>query len=635
MKLPSIQYLVQNSKDSVKRFPLSLITAFAAVCLGIYMVEFNKEIKDYFPYVNLMLCAGLGIPLFFCAAVVGNRRHFSNRNQLLLNLACVVVLGLIFLSLPGEDTPVVTAQPYIKYAIYNLIIHLLVAVAPFIGPGEVNGFWNYNKSLFLRFITSMLYSGFLFAGLALALVSLNLLFDMKIHDELYAEMWIFIAGFVNTWFFLSGVPKDFDELESVTKYPKGLKIFAQYILLPLLALYLIILYVYGGKILFSWDWPKGIVSYLIVCVAVLGILNLLLLYPYGKNEEDSWIGKVSKAYYFVLVPLTVILFIAITMRLGDYGITVKRYVIFLLGLWLLVVCAYFIFGKKNIKFIPASLAVMLALMSFGPWGMFSVSAGSQEARLEKLLSEAGILKDGKVQNGMTFTDSTFNNSLNPKTKNDKLLSDSLHNEVRSIVKYLGDFHGYSDIEEWFGQDLEEWAMRYRSLDKNRYRWLTAWELHMYALGLDPSEITEMDGVNTSYNYSARQDKLISLKGYEHQLWFNLQSKEMLGRGLKDSLDFKLNDKNYVLSLETEKPHRLLLVHKGDTTAVPLRDMAFKLSGQHNGDHYESNIDQQDMQLKLATPKGELDLKLKNFSFDRIKDSLSINSIDGYLLIKGF
>ena len=124
-----------------------------------------------------------------------------------------------------------------------------------------------------------MYSGFLYVGLILALSALKLLFDIEIHEELYLEFYIVIIGLFNTWFFVSGIPSNLEELENVNEYPKGLKIFAQYVLLPLLVLYLIILYAYGAKILIFWDWPKGIVSYLISCVSVLGILTVLLFYP--------------------------------------------------------------------------------------------------------------------------------------------------------------------------------------------------------------------------------------------------------------------------------------------------------------------------------------------------------------------
>ena len=72
------------------------------------------------------------------------------------------------------------------------------------------------------------------------------------------------------------MPTNFDNLEEIDEYPFGLKVFSQYILLPLLLLYLVILYLYGAKIILLWDWPKGVVSWLIIAVAVLGIFALII-----------------------------------------------------------------------------------------------------------------------------------------------------------------------------------------------------------------------------------------------------------------------------------------------------------------------------------------------------------------------
>src|SRR5690606_11355591 len=129
-------------------------------------------------------------------------------------------------------------------------------------------------------------------------------------------------GLFNTWFFLAGIPRNFEVELSLIDYPKGLKIFTQFILIPLLLIYLCILYFYGAKILLTGDWPKGIVSYMIIAISVLGIFTTLLLYPYQQWKESGWIKKFSRGYYYFLIPLVILLFIAIGMRIQEYGLTV-------------------------------------------------------------------------------------------------------------------------------------------------------------------------------------------------------------------------------------------------------------------------------------------------------------------------
>jgi hypothetical protein len=382
MKLPSINYLIISAKNSLIRFPLTILCSLISVIVAIYLVENGKSDSKMLPYINVMLCASIGIPLFFCTTIISNKKGFNNKTTNIINFLAACILIVIFFTLPNVISTHSTSLPYIKYVMYNITCHLFVSFVPFVFSKQLNGFWHYNKILFIRLLASILYSAFIFIGLAIALTSLKLLFDIGVPAELYFEIWIVLIGFLNTWFFVSGIPNDFDSLEQIFEYPKALKTFSQFVLLPLLGLYILILYSYGTKILLLWDWPKGIVSYLIICVSVLGILTFLLLHPYGNQEGNSWIKKSSKVYYFILFPLLIILFIAIFMRVGDYGITINRYVILFLGVWLSIVCLYTAIGKTNIKFIPTSLACLLIIVSFGPWGMFSFSETSQVNRLK-------------------------------------------------------------------------------------------------------------------------------------------------------------------------------------------------------------------------------------------------------------
>jgi hypothetical protein len=113
------------------------------------------------------------------------------------------------------------------------------------------------------------------------------LFQVDIKDKYYFDLFIIISGIFNTWFFLSGVPENLPSLEDETSYPKGLKIFTIYVLLPLVCIYLVILYAYAGKILITTQWPVGWVAYLVIAFSIFGILSFLLIYPLAKMNRKS------------------------------------------------------------------------------------------------------------------------------------------------------------------------------------------------------------------------------------------------------------------------------------------------------------------------------------------------------------
>ena len=287
-----------------------------------------------------------------------------------------------------------------------------------------------------------------YGGLALALAAVDQLFGIDVPGKRYAELGLLILGLFATWFFLAGVPRDLDTLESRTDYPRVLKVFGQYILAPLLLVYFVILYAYIAKIIVEWNWPKGMVGGLIFGFAASGIVAYLLLYPIRKISENRWIERAIRWFWIVMVPVTVVLELAVWRRVSEYGITEHRYLALILGVWLAAMAVYFLVSRtKSIKAIPGSICVVALLVSFGPWGAFSVSESSQVNRLEHLLTKNELLIDGTVQPAQTEIDA----------------EDVI--QISSIIRYLRNTYGYAEIQPWFTQSLSYDSTGVGSIDE--------------------------------------------------------------------------------------------------------------------------------------------------------------------------
>jgi len=625
MKLPSLKHFYTLSKGSFLRFPLPLISSMVAVAFGIYLVEFGDDIDNFFPYINILLTAALGVPLFFCTSVYFNIEKKSILKKGLLNGVAFLLLIAIYYSLPDSEFTNNTKVPYIKYTIYNCIVHLLVSFVPYWKTKKLNGFWNYNKLLFIRLWASILYSLVLYLGLILALYAIHTLFNIEIHDELYFEIFIFIIGIFNTWFFVSGIPVDLESLENQKTYPKGLKVFTQYLLLPLLILYLLILYVYGFKIILNWDWPNGIVSYLISGVSTLGILAFLLIYPFSNSKENSWIKQFSKAYYYILFPLIIILFFAIGMRINAYGITINRYLIILLGTWLTIVCTYFSIGKTNIKFIPKTLALLLALMSFGPWGMFSVSENSQVSRLKDLLEDSKITTNNKVNREVMWVlDSLPKLHANKYKTNQFLVKDSIHNEIYSIVNYLEEHHGFTKINSIFQQNIDS-IITIARFEKKRFN-ETA--IYMRSLGLKKYRIYKNDWSNDSqFTFSKKSKDYTDIKGYDYLVYPNLSTNYN-----SRSKRYFIKNKEYCIdSLDTFKKE-FVFYTENETLVFDLAPTVNNLIKKF-GKKSKRQLNDSLMTLYKSTSYQDYKLEIKSIRLKNKNDSIFINSIDTNLFIK--
>jgi len=442
MRLPSIRYMFEELFRTFRRFPVPLITAMAACALAWSMVGMPHA-DDFWP--KLLLSLTLGIPLFTSLTLMNERPVLPKA----VRPSHVLLAGLLFIAYifyflaVNEDVEFQT-----RYAHWLFIVFLSLTFAPCLAAGEVNGFWQFNKRTAVRVFVSCFYSGVLFAGISLALKAVDKLLGVKVDQKVYQYLWIFAAYVFGPLHLLSGTPEDHAELEGDNSYPKGLKLFTQYVLIPLASVYFLILYAYMGKILFTQQWPQGWVSWLTSSASILGLVTFLLLYPVRELEENRWVKTYSRGFCAAAIPLLLMLFVAVYKRAAQYGLTEHRYFLIVLAAWLLGLFVYFILGRKpNIKLVPVSLALLAVLVSFGPWGAYSVSLSSQLGRLERILLANGLLVNGET------------------VKSETALGWEDRKQLSGCLDYVVRFHGVGPLKKYFNQDLE----RLGEKSKNRYR----------------------------------------------------------------------------------------------------------------------------------------------------------------------
>ena len=338
------------------------------------------------------------------------------------------MLAAFWWAWPGWSDPVKAE----RYAQVSIAFHLLVAFLPYAGYREPNGFWHYNKTLFLRFLAAELYSSVLFAGLAIAFLALDKLLGVPIAGAGYARLWIVIGLVFNTWFFVAGAPENLPVLESRDDYPRGLSVFTQYVLLPIVIIYLAILSTYLGKVIITRQWPSGWIGYLVSSVAVVGILSWLLVRPLEDEAAHRWVKSYTRGFYLAIMPAIAMLWLAIWKRVDQYGVTERRYFLIVLSLWLAGIAVYYsVRRSRSIAVIPASLCAVAALTFAGPWGAYSVSRISQTTRLRRLLEKNGVLASGTVH---------------PATRE---VAYEDRREISQALEYLVGTHGTSGIAAWF------------------------------------------------------------------------------------------------------------------------------------------------------------------------------------------
>jgi len=608
MKFPSVQSLLSHFTGSFRRFPLAICAAIAASVFAIIFVHLDHSRQMESEYFwNVVTSCFLGMLLFIAVTAYSERNVKGRSVSILLQFGALVLVVAYYFSLPVQMELV----SMVRFLLFAIALHLLIAFAPFIGFREMNGFWQYNKILLLRILVAAIYSSAFYIGLSLAILAINELFKAGISERIYVDLWIAIAGVFNTWFFLAGFPRDFAGLEAQSDYPKGIKIFTQYVLIPLITVFLLILYTYMLKIILIMQWPVGWVSYLVIGFSIAGILSLLLIYPVRNDEENRWIPVFSRFFYVALFPLIVLLFFAIKRRISDYGITEKRYFVLVLALWLIYIAAYFLISKvKNIRLIPVSLCLVALLTSFGPWGAFRVSMKSQQKHLTELLARNGIIENGKASR-----------SKRPLPFDD-------HREISSVVNYLVDVHGYRSLQPLFAQDLDS-LMKVDSLVSGRFTNGRTEKI----LGLMNISYTNRyqlkDDEIAAIDYRLEAMQSVNISGYD----LFVPDFFMSADDAKDSVcnSIQAGSTTYKVCLSASRKIISFSGKNGNNLAVDLSALVRNL--QKKTDSSFGSIPAAEMTLSAANENLAAKIIFRSIYCDHTPDSLNIRKVHFDILIK--
>ena len=439
-QLFSLRRITAGIVSAIANYPLVIIMAVALGAESIWLIH-HEETDLFDEALPWMLAQGMGISLFFALHTVSRYRKLSRPVTAGILIAGIGVLYLIgyhfdyMMSMAREETMV------LEVVGYALASHLLVAFLPFFRKNTLNGFWQYNKSLFLRAFTTILYTGVLFAGLSGAIAAIQELFDVEFTAKIFAYLWFVMAFPVSALIFCAGVPlaDDIDALESSDDLPSGLRLFVQFVLLPLVVVYLCILYAYMGKIILSWTLPQGWVTILIMVFSVVGMLAMLLVHPFQQLTEHAWIKVITKNYYRSLLPLLVLQYVAIFTRISDYGFTSARWAVVAITAWLTFITVYKVFFKgKNIILIPYTLCAVAILFLIGPLSHKSISVWSQTAKINRLVKTLNLI-DAKGKLKVYKANAT---------------TDSLMGEIYSATRYLNRNHQCTGLEPFINFPTE-------------------------------------------------------------------------------------------------------------------------------------------------------------------------------------
>lgn len=400
-------YLGLAFERAGRRFPAAVGAAVLMTAAWSVLVWFEFE-DDTWVFTRILMSGSLGLPWLLAAGLVRENLGAGAGGLLRRLPEALTAAGLVLYlwHLPASPEGAVR-ETYLRWFVLFLGGHFAVPVAPFLAGRAEGAFWRFSVAVFLRSFLGITFAGLLFGGLALAVFSFTGLFSVD-YDEArtYGILFGLCFGLFQTLFVLGGVPRSGADGAAdtvwLTVFPKVLRFPCQFILAPLAGVFVIILYAYAGKILLLRDWPEGFVALPVLLLGAGGGLLALLVFPLrGESPEtgEPWARTIWRWFFPLFLPLSILLLLALRVRIEEYGITVARWYGMALGCWMLVAAGWHsLRPRAGIRWIAASLALLAAGSVVGPWGAFDSSLRSQSARLAALADTHGLLgPDGALR----------------------------------------------------------------------------------------------------------------------------------------------------------------------------------------------------------------------------------------------
>jgi len=496
------------------RFPVVFVLLFVMAIYASISIETNI---DHTPEIYALI---LGV--FLSAAMsFGFEKRSSPLMWLALTQAAAVGLAAAYYFLVlGSYTG--SVADVLRIVILSFALFFISLWVPCLRwKTDFNDFF---MTFFKAFFTTAFFVAIFWGGISLVLSAVNVLL-FKLPDTLFGHVAVWIWVFIAPMLFLSLIPvfggteEDKEKQEHLARIPGFFKVLLSYVLIPLTALYTLVLLAYLVKTFVGGD-PGDLLRPLILAYCIVVIMLYVLV-----SKVDN---KISQLFRMIFPKLMVLIalyqVVNLIIKIPGEGIVYGRYFVILFGIFSIAagILMSLLPLKKNV--ILAIVLTVFALVSVTPpVDAFTTSTNSQLGVLDRVLTSNSMLKDG---------------SIVP----DKNLSERDQEIITNAMQYLYDvketdrvpgvpanFEQYNDFENTFG-----FSPYY--------------------------DAVYVDAPVTSFWYSLDASKPVDINSYEYMMTVTVNN-------------YEKKDRDDVVATVTDhgKAYDIATVIEGDQISIHLRD----------------------------------------------------------------
>lgn len=405
-----ISLSLQILRSGVGEFPLAWLYAALAAAVLVILVHQSSE-QDF--WISTMSALLFGLPLALSQGIL-KRDGFLQGKWFAISalglLSVTAYFGYWFDSVVKiNDLPEVIVMQIASLYMASI---LCIPLARFRVFRYETGLADWMLFIVQTFSVSSLMAMALAGGISLTLLSLEALFDLSIHNQVYQDVWV-LGGFLfGMSYWLGSLVEGWDRKLNIGVDLDVRKRLMGWVARPILTVYFLVILAYAIKIVFVGELPRGVLSWMVFGYGAIGLSTLLQL-AWIEAGKRLW----DKLFVFSFALPMVLFVIALSRRVSEYGWTESRLLLFL-GM-LLIVAGLVDTLRRGARGVVIVMLLLLAIslgFSLRFWGIPGMAFQSQMNRYEDVLRTHNLW-DGTqlLPNGNSVSD-TVNQQLEDLSK---------------------------------------------------------------------------------------------------------------------------------------------------------------------------------------------------------------------------
>lgn len=386
-------HLMDDLVASMNRFIAASLFTVCLFFVGSYIIILEPEGSALNLSYRIVLTVVFGI--LFCTLAKLLLERFNERfniNQYLLDIGMIVLSVGSYFFLENIDT-----DNYVVLGYVGIMISFFVGIIYLSTMDSLSRSFSYilKNMIFYTFICGIITAGTLLCIFAFDSLIYKLGDDSKAYQLVGLAIWSVL--FLNL--FLTAIPGKDSEL----KIPNIFKTIVMYAGMPVYLVLIVILYGYIGKLLVNWSFSSDNINWFALVASAFFVFFTITVEQY--KEDNKLASLFIKFGGYIIIPIILIQFLAMYIRLSDYGLTFSSYVTIVLSvLAFLFSIVSLIKGGQYSKHMLLVIMCATLLLTITPLNAIDVPLRNQTSRLVNVLNKYDMIQSGKIVQNSKVSD---------------------------------------------------------------------------------------------------------------------------------------------------------------------------------------------------------------------------------------